>query len=465
MSDLTLNLTPTRPEGNNLRTTSPGLRTAAPNARPLREKEQQELKSAVHAELINRLDLEKLGEAQETRAGQLQLLALIQQIIAEQGVPLSSMERDRVAQEVLDEVFGLGPLEQLLKDDTINDILVNTATHVYVERRGVLSRTSVTFRDNRHLLQVIDKIVSAVGRRVDESTPMVDARLKDGSRVNAIIPPLAIDGPILSIRRFGSSPLTAEKLIQNKALTQPMLEMLRAAVQARLNIVISGGTGAGKTTLLNALSSFISEKERIVTIEDSAELQLRQDHVVRLETRPPNVEGKGAIRQRELVINALRMRPDRIVLGEVRGEEAMDMLQAMNTGHDGSITTIHANTPRDGLARLETMCMMGDIRLPEKAIRMQIASAIHLIIQVARMSDGSRRITHVTELTGAYSDVISMQDIFVFEKEGVAESGKVKGRFRSTGIVPKFTERLKAAGIPIPPASSITTWKCEVPRS
>ena len=451
MSDLTLNLTQTRPDGNNLRTSSPGLRTAAPNARPLREKEQQELKSAVHAELINRLDLEKLGEAQETRAGQLQLLALIQQIIAEQGIPLSSVERDRVAQEVLDEVFGLGPLEQLLKDDTINDILVNTATHVYVERRGVLSRTSVTFRDNRHLLQVIDKIVSAVGRRVDESTPMVDARLKDGSRVNAIIPPLAIDGPILSIRRFGSSPLTAEKLIQNKALTGPMLEMLRAAVQARLNIVISGGTGAGKTTLLNALSSFISEKERIVTIEDSAELQLRQDHVVRLETRPPNVEGKGAIRQRELVINALRMRPDRIVLGEVRGEEAMDMLQAMNTGHDGSITTIHANTPRDGLARLETMCMMGDIRLPEKAIRMQIASAIHLIIQVARMADGSRRITHVTELTGAYSDVISMQDIFVFEKEGMAESGKVKGRFRSTGIVPKFTERLKAAGIPIPP--------------
>jgi pilus assembly protein CpaF len=451
MSDLTLNLTQTRPDGSNLRATSPGLRTAAPNARPLREKEQQELKSAVHAELINRLDLEKLGEAQETRAGQLQLLALIQQIIAEQGVPLSSVERDRVAQEVLDEVFGLGPLEQLLKDDTINDILVNTATHVYVERRGVLSRTSVTFRDNRHLLQVIDKIVSAVGRRVDESTPMVDARLKDGSRVNAIIPPLAIDGPILSIRRFGSSPLTAEKLIQNKALTGPMLDMLRAAVQARLNIVISGGTGAGKTTLLNALSSFISEKERIVTIEDSAELQLRQDHVVRLETRPPNVEGKGAIRQRELVINALRMRPDRIVLGEVRGEEAMDMLQAMNTGHDGSITTIHANTPRDGLARLETMCMMGDIRLPDKAIRMQIASAIHLIIQVARMSDGSRRITHVTELTGAYSDVISMQDIFVFEKDGVAENGKVKGRFRSTGIVPKFTERLKAAGIPIPP--------------
>jgi len=450
MGDLTLNVTQSRPESTNLRNGGSGLRTSAPGARPLREKEQQELKSAVHAELINRLDLEKLGEAQETRAGQQQLFALIQQIIAEQGIPLSSSERDRIAQEVLDEVFGLGPLEQLLKDDTINDILVNTFNAVYVERRGVLSRTSVTFRDNRHLLQVIDKIVSAVGRRVDESTPMVDARLKDGSRVNAIIPPLAIDGPILSIRRFGSSPLNGEKLIQNKALTHPMLEMLRAAVQARLNIVISGGTGAGKTTLLNALSSFISERERIVTIEDSAELQLRQDHVVRLETRPPNVEGKGAIRQRELVINALRMRPDRIVLGEVRGEEAMDMLQAMNTGHDGSITTIHANTPRDGLARLETMCLMGDIRLPEKAIRMQIASAIHLIVQVARMSDGTRRITHISELTGAYSDVISMQDIFVFEKEGIGEGGKVKGRFRSTGIVPKFTDRLKAAGIPIP---------------
>jgi len=448
MGDLTLNVTSPRADAA-LRGSGPGLRT--PNtARPLREKEQQELKSAVHSELINRLDLEKLDEAQESRTGQQQLFILIQQIIAEQGVPLSSVERDRIAQEVLDEVFGLGPLEPLLKDDTINDILVNTCSHVYVERRGVLHRTSVTFKDNKHLLQIIDKIVSAVGRRVDESTPMVDARLKDGSRVNAIIPPLAIDGPILSIRRFGSSPLTAEKLVQNKALTNPMLDMLRAAVQARLNIVISGGTGAGKTTLLNALSSFISERERIVTIEDSAELQLRQDHVVRLETRPPNVEGKGAIRQRELVINALRMRPDRIVLGEVRGEEAMDMLQAMNTGHDGSLTTIHANTPRDGLSRLETMCMMGDIRLPDKAIRLQIASAIHLIVQVARMGDGSRRITHISELTGAYSDVISMQDIFLFEKEGMAENGKVKGRFRSTGIVPKFTERLKAAGIPIP---------------
>jgi pilus assembly protein CpaF len=447
MADLSINIS--RPDPA-LRNTGPGLRTGSTAARPMREKEQQELKSAVHQELINRLDLEKLGEAQETRAGQQQLFAVIQQVIAEQGVPLSSTERDRVAHEVLDELFGLGPLEPLLQDDTINDILVNTYSNVYVERRGVLQRTSVTFKDNRHLLQIIDKIVSAVGRRVDESTPMVDARLKDGSRVNAIIPPLAIDGPILSIRRFGSSPLTAEKLLANKALTQPMLDVLRAAVMARLNIVISGGTGAGKTTLLNCLSSFISEKERIVTIEDSAELQLRQEHVVRLETRPPNVEGKGAIRQRELVINALRMRPDRIVLGEVRGEEALDMLQAMNTGHEGSLTTIHANTPRDGLSRMETMCMMGDIRLPEKAIRVQIASAIHLIVQVARMSDGSRRVTHISELTGAFSDVISMQDLFVFEKEGLGENGKVKGRFRSTGIVPKFGEKLKAAGIPLP---------------
>ena len=447
MADLSINIS--RPDPA-LRNTGPGLRTASTSSRPMREKEQQELKSAVHQELINRLDLEKLGEAQETRAGQQQLFAVIQQVIAEQGVPLSSTERDRVAHEVLDELFGLGPLEPLLQDDTINDILVNTYNNVYVERRGVLQRTNVTFKDNRHLLQIIDKIVSAVGRRVDESTPMVDARLKDGSRVNAIIPPLAIDGPILSIRRFGSSPLTAEKLLANKALTQPMLDLLRAAVQARLNIVISGGTGAGKTTLLNCLSSFISEKERIVTIEDSAELQLRQEHVVRLETRPPNVEGKGAIRQRELVINALRMRPDRIVLGEVRGEEALDMLQAMNTGHEGSLTTIHANTPRDGLSRMETMCLMGDIRLPEKAIRVQIASAIHLIVQVARMADGSRRVTHISELTGAFSDVISMQDLFVFEKEGLGENGKVKGRFRSTGIVPKFGEKLKGAGIALP---------------
>jgi pilus assembly protein CpaF len=411
---------------------------------------QQHIKTAVHKELIKRIDLDKLGDMQETPGAQQQLFAVIQQIINEQGVPLSSSERDRLAQEVVDEVFGLGPLEPLLKDDTISDILVNTCNFIYVERRGVLERTTLTFQDNKHLLHIIDKIVSAVGRRVDESSPMVDARLPDGSRVNVIIPPLAVDGPILSIRRFGSNPLGAADLLRNQALTPPMLEFLSGCVKARLNIIISGGTGSGKTTLLNTLSSFISEKERIVTIEDSAELQLRQEHVVRLETRPPNVEGKGGIRQRELVINALRMRPDRVVLGEVRGEETLDMLQAMNTGHDGSLTTIHSNTPRDALARLETMAMMGEIRIAEKAIRAQIAAAVHIIIQASRMSDGTRRITHITELTGAFSDVISMQDIFLFEKKGIGPNGKVKGRFYATGIVPKCADKLQAAGIPIP---------------
>jgi pilus assembly protein CpaF len=399
--------------------------------------------------LIKRVDLDKLGDIQAAEGLQHQFFTVIQQIIGEQGVPLSATERDRLAQEVLDEVFGLGPLEPLLKDDTISDILVNTYSSIYVERRGILEKTSLTFQDNRHLLHIIDKIVSGVGRRIDESSPMVDARLKDGSRVNAIIPPLAVDGPILSIRRFGSSPLGAADLLRNLALTPPMLEFLKGCVKARLNIVISGGTGSGKTTLLNTLSSFISERERIVTIEDSAELQLRQEHVVRLETRPPNVEGKGAIRQRELVINALRMRPDRVVLGEVRGEETLDMLQAMNTGHDGSLTTIHSNTPRDALARLETMAMMGEVRIAEKAIRAQIAAAVHIIVQASRMSDGTRRITHITELTGAFSDVISMQDIFLFEKKGLGPNGKVKGRFYATGIVPKCADKLAAAGIQI----------------
>jgi pilus assembly protein CpaF len=411
---------------------------------------QQHIKTAVHKELIKRIDLDKLSEMQETPGAQQQLFIAIQQIINEQGVPLSGTERDRLAQEVVDEVFGLGPLEPLLKDDTISDILVNTYNSIYVERRGILEKTTLTFQDNRHLLHIIDKIVSGVGRRIDESSPMVDARLPDGSRVNAIIPPLAVDGPILSIRRFGSSPLGAEDLLRFQALTPPMLEFLRGCVKARLNIVISGGTGSGKTTLLNTLSSYISERERIITIEDSAELQLRQEHVVRLETRPPNVEGKGAIRQRELVINALRMRPDRVVLGEVRGEETLDMLQAMNTGHDGSLTTIHSNTPRDALARLETMAMMGEVRIAEKAIRAQIAAAVHIIIQASRMSDGTRRITHITELTGAFSDVISMQDIFLFEKKGIGPNGKVKGRFYATGIVPKCADKLLSAGIPIP---------------
>jgi pilus assembly protein CpaF len=411
---------------------------------------QQQLKSAVHKELIKRLDLEKLGDFADTRAGQMQLFGIIQQLLTEQGVPLSGPERDKLAQEVVDEVFGLGPLEPLLKDETISDILVNTYKHVYIERRGMLEKTSITFNDERHLMHTIDKIVSAVGRRIDESSPMVDARLLDGSRVNVIIPPLAVDGAILSIRRFGAKPLQPEDLIRNQMLTEPMMEVLRGAVKARLNIVVSGGTGAGKTTLLNCLSSFINERERIVTIEDSAELQLRQEHVVRLETRPPNVEGKGAVKQRELVINALRMRPDRIVLGEVRGEETLDMLQAMNTGHDGSITTIHSNTPRDALARLETMAMMGDVRLPEKAIRAQIASAVHVIVQVSRQADGTRRVTHITELTGSFEEVISMNDIFLFQKKGLNGQGKVCGRFHSTGIMPRFSEKLLAAGIALP---------------
>lgn len=428
--------------------TSTKMQTAV--VRPTRgvsEQVQQEIKGAVHRDLIARLDLERLSEYNQTRAGQLQLFSLIQQLTSEQGVPLSSMERDRLAQEVLDEVFGLGPLEPLLHDNTVSDILVNTYSSVYVEKHGVLEKTSIVFKDNKHLMHIIDKIVSGVGRRIDESSPLVDARLPDGSRVNVVIPPLAVDGPILSIRRFGGKPMQVEDLLRNQMLTAPMMEVLAGAVKARLNIVVSGGTGAGKTTLLNVLSGFISPHERIVTIEDSAELQVAQEHVVRLETRPPNVEGNGAIKQRELVINALRMRPDRIILGEVRGEETLDMLQAMNTGHDGSITTIHANTPRDALARMETMAMMGSVRLPEKAVRAQIASAVHLIVQVARQSDGTRRITHVTELTGAYSETISMNDIFLFEKKGIGPNGKVKGRFYASGVMPKFAEKLASAGI------------------
>ena len=419
-------------------------------ARGVADHVQQQIKTAVHKELIKRMDLERLAEINSTRSGQQQLFGLIQQLTMEQGVPLGGIERDRIAQEVLDEVFGLGPLEPLLNDDTISDILVNTYSSVYIERRGVLEKTNITFKDNRHLMHIIDKIVSGVGRRVDESSPLVDARLKDGSRVNVVIPPLAVDGPILSIRRFGSKPLTSEDLLRNLAMTPPMMELLQGAVKARLNIVVSGGTGSGKTTLLNCLSGFISPKERIVTIEDSAELQMKQEHVVRLETRPPNVEGNGAIRQRELVINALRMRPDRIVLGEVRGEECMDMLQAMNTGHDGSLTTIHSNTPRDAIARMETMAMMGNSKLPEKAIRAQIAAAVHIIVQASRLSDGTRRVTHITEITGTSGEVISMNDIFLFEKKGLGAGNRVRGRFHSTGIMPKMSEKLTAAGIPLP---------------
>jgi pilus assembly protein CpaF len=418
------------------------------DANPLLARAQQDVKSAVHRELIGKVDLEKLLYMQDSR-GRQQLLAVILQLVAEHGVPFSASERSRLANEVLDEVFGLGPLEPLLQDPTVTDILVNTADAVYVERGGVLETTNVVFKDNHHLMHIIEKIVSQVGRRVDESSPMVDARLHDGSRVNAIIPPLAIDGPILSIRRFGTHPLTADDLLAYRELTPVMMRVLESAVKARLNIVVSGGTGAGKTTLLNVLSGFISPRERIVTIEDSAELKLKQRHVVRLECRPPNVEGHGGVRQRELLVNALRMRPDRIVVGEVRGEEALDMLQAMNTGHDGSITTVHANSPRDAISRIETMALMANLNLPEMAMRQQIAAAIQIIVQVSRMSDGSRRVTHISEITGICDQVISMQDVFLFQKKGLGPNGKVLGRFYATGIVPKFSEKLQAAGIPL----------------
>ncbi len=409
---------------------------------------QQDVKSAVHRELIDKVDLEKLLFLQDSR-GRQRLQELILQLVSEHGVPFSLSERTRIANEVMDEVFGLGPLEPLLQDPTVSDILVNTADAVYVERHGVLEKTNVIFKDNQHLMHIIEKIVSRVGRRVDESSPMVDARLPDGSRVNAVIPPLAIDGPILSIRRFGAEPLTAKDLLDYGEMRPVMLDVLQNAVKARLNIVVAGGTGAGKTTLLNVLSGFISPRERIVTIEDSAELRLKQEHVVRMECRPPNVEGKGAVRQRELLINALRMRPDRIIVGEVRGEEALDMLQAMNTGHDGSITTVHANSPRDAIARIETMALMANLNLPQNALRQQIAAAIHLIVQVSRMSDGTRRITHISEITGASDQVVSMQDIFLFQKRGVGPNGKVLGRFYATGVVPKFAEKLQAAGSPM----------------
>ena len=409
----------------------------------------QDLKTVIHRELLGQIDLERLTSLEDVKA-RAQLREVIQVLIVKLDTPLSTAEKDRLAREVLHEVFGLGPLEPLLQDPTINDILVNTAKQVYIERAGLLELTSVAFKDDAHLRHIIDKIVSQVGRRVDESSPMCDARLPDGSRVNVIIPPLAVDGPILSIRRFGKIPIGAEQLIANRTVTSPIFDAMKAAVRAKLNILISGGTGAGKTTLLNVLSGYINENERIVTIEDSAELQLQQQHVVRLECRPPNVEGKGAVRQRELVINALRMRPDRIIVGEVRGEEALDMMQAMNTGHDGSMTTIHANSPRDAVARLETMALMSNLNLPEKALRQQIASAIALIIQIARMADGTRRITYVTEITGMTGDVVAMQDIFIFEKLGIDVNGRVFGRFKATGVSPKFADRLKKAGIVLP---------------
>src|SRR3954470_12503991 len=408
-----------------------------------------ELKANVHRKLLNRLNLEALATVDRPRA-EAEIRTLLFDLIAEEQMPLSMTEREAILGDVIDEVFGLGPLEPLLRDPGVSDILVNTHKQVYVERSGKLERLPTTFQDDKHLMRVIDRIGSPVGRRVDDSSPMVDARLPDGSRVNAIIPPLAVDGPLLSIRRFPAERLRADDLVTLRALTRPMLEFLSHCVKARLNALISGGTGAGKTTLLNVLSSFISERERIVTIEDAAELPLHQEHGVRLETLPANVEGKGAIRQRQLMVNALRMRPDRIVVGEVRSEEALDMLQAMNTGHDGSLTTVHANTPRDALTRIETMIAMGATNLPERAMRQQMSSAIQLVIQQTRLSDGSRKITSISEITGMEGDVITMQEIFLFEKMGVTQDGKVIGRFRATGVRPKCCERLKMSGIHLP---------------
>jgi len=409
----------------------------------------QEVKARLHRAIITRMDLTKLNTLPPERV-HTEVSRLAEDLLLAENLPLSTVERDRLVSEVNHELFGLGPLEPLLADPTISDILVNSYSNIYIERRGKLEKTAITFKDDEHLMRVIERIVSTVGRRIDEAQPMVDARLPDGSRVNAIIPPLAIDGPTLSIRRFGADPLKMAALIENGALTKEIAILFEMCVKARLNIVISGGTGAGKTTLLNALSAYIPSDERIVTIEDSAELQLQQPHIVRLETRPPNIEGKGEVTQRDLVRNALRMRPDRIVIGEVRGGEAIDMLQAMNTGHDGSLTTIHANSPRDALSRLETMIQMTGMRLSDRAMRQQIASAVDLVIQVARLTDGTRRITSISEVTGMEGDTTTMQEIFQFERTGVDPKGKVLGRFRTTGIRPRFAERLKQYGMQLP---------------
>jgi pilus assembly protein CpaF len=407
------------------------------------------LKATIHRKLIQKLNLDRVTEVNRDEVRR-EVGQILEGLVVGESTPMSMQERERLSKEVLDEVFGLGPLEPLLADPTVSDILVNTHKNVYVERKGMLELTNIRFRDDAHLMTIIDRIVSAVGRRVDESSPMVDARLVDGSRVNAIIPPLAIDGPCLSIRRFGHNRLAAEELISNRTLTLQMLELLRGCVKARLNILISGGTGTGKTTLLNVLSSYISNRERIVTIEDAAELLLNQEHVVRLETRPPNIEGKGIVQQRQLVINALRMRPDRIIVGEVRGEETLDMLQAMNTGHDGSLTTIHANSPRDALSRLETMVAMSNLNLPETAIRRQIAAALDVVVQMSRMSDGTRKIVGIAEITGMDGEMVTMQDIFAFHKRGIRENGEVLGDFLPTGIRPQFSERLLVTGIQLP---------------
>ncbi len=408
------------------------------------------VKSHIHRRLLERLNLSNLDRLDRDDVMET-IRTLVRELLAAEAIPLNLEERDELIRQVLDEIFGLGPLQPLMDDPTIADILVNTSQMIYVERNGRLERTDVRFHDDRHLLQVIDRIVSSVGRRIDDASPMVDARLPDGSRVNAIIPPLAIDGPHLSIRKFNDDGLTAEELVASGSLSEPMLRLLEGVVRSRLNVLISGGTGAGKTTLLNVLSGFIPTTERIVTVEDSAELRLRQPHVVRLETRPANVEGTGAIPQRLLVVNALRMRPDRIIVGEVRSAEAVDMLQAMNTGHDGSLTTLHANSPRDALSRLETMVAMAELSLPDQAVRAQISSAIDIVVQVSRLSDGSRRVKQIAEVVGMEGDVITMQDIFRFEQTGVDQDGRVIGRLHPTGIRPRCMERLQAHGFEMSP--------------
>ena len=411
----------------------------------------QQMKSRVHQLLLGRLDLVAVESMPPERLrGELSLL--VERLLIEENFVVNAMERRNLVRDIQHEMLGLGPLEPLLADPTVSDILVNGSKQVYVERRGQLSLTDVTFADDDHLMKIIDKIVSRVGRRVDESSPMADARLPDGSRVNVIIPPLALDGPVMSIRRFSVVPLTMDNLVEVKTLTTEMAQVLQALAGAELNLLISGGTGSGKTTLLNILSGYIDERERVVTIEDAAELQLRQPHVVRLETRPPNIEGKGEITQRLLVRNALRMRPDRVILGETRGAEALDMLQAMNTGHEGSMTTVHANTARDALGRLENMLAMSGINLPAKVARGQIASAIDVVIQTNRLTDGKRKLISISEITGLEGDVISMQDIFTFKQTGVDTEGAVKGYFQASGVRPRFMERLKSRGIVLPDA-------------
>ena len=414
-----------------------------------KEAEFENIKRRIHGKLVDKLDLTRVGEL-EGDVLRREIRLVVEHLCNTEDTYLNRAERDRLIEEVLDETFGLGPLEMLLKEPTISEIMVNGPKNVYIERCGTLEKAPIQFRDDKHLMQIIDRIVSRVGRRVDEVCPMADARLPDGSRVNAIIPPLALDGPCLTIRRFGSNPLKLEDLLNFKSLTPEMVMLLEGAMKAKLNIIISGGTGSGKTTLLNTLSSFISNDDRIITIEDAAELQLQQDHVVRLETRPPNIEGKGQIKATDLVRNCLRMRPDRIIIGECRGGETLDMLQAMNTGHEGSLTTCHANTPRDAIARLETMIMMAGFDLPIRAMRTQIANAVDLIVQANRLQGGPRKVTHVTEIVGMEQDTIVMQDIFKFEQEGVDDRGRARGYFMATGIRPTFMSRLEASGVRLP---------------